>query len=237
MKRFLTVCLIVSALIALLGLGTWQVQRLAWKTDLIAQATKRPSLPALSISDVLALPDDERPYRRVSFEGRFIGEHVRAFTTISNPNGAFEGPGYWLMHPFELADGGDVVFVNRGFIPFQVPQDLRVARPPAGDLALDGLVRPNDPAEALTPDPDTEDAIVYRRDIDQMRAIAGFDSALSITIDLPASATDGLPQAGETKFTFSNRHLQYAITWYGLALVLVGGVGVMWWQRRRMPAE
>jgi surfeit locus 1 family protein len=49
---------------------------------------------------------------------------------------------------------------------------------------------------------------------------------------MPASAVGGLPQAGETKFTFSNRHFEYMLTWYGLAAVLLAVVGTAWWRRR-----
>jgi surfeit locus 1 family protein len=62
---------------------------------------------------------------------------------------------------------------------------------------------------------------------------AGVSDALPITIDMPASAAGGLPQAGETKFTFSNRHFEYMLTWYGLAVVLLAVVGTVLVQRRR----
>ena len=233
MKRVAAAILILGAFATLLGLGTWQLQRLEWKQGLIAEAETRPTLPPVSLDDVLALPQNEWAYRRVMLTGRFVGEPVRVFTTLSDPNGAYEGPGYWLMHPFQAAGSPDIVFVNRGFIPFVIPPGETVRRAPVGTVQFEGLVRPDDPAGWMTPDPDMDQRIIYRRDTEQLRLAAGLDAVLPMTVDRPAHALPGLPQAGETKFAFTNRHLEYALTWYGLALVLLGVVGAALWRRQR----
>ena len=250
MKRLFATALIVGAFFTRLGLGTWQVQRLAWKQDLIAQAEERPSLPAVALADLISehgleplssgLEEGGAPdsgalaYRRVSVEGRFVGEPVRVFTTLSDPVGAFEGPGYWMMQPFEIeGDTTGHLFVNRGFIPFLLPDGVTVTRPPEEPVSCEGLVRPNAPVDWMTPDPDLGDRIAYRRDIAQMAMLSGIEQVLPITVDMPAGEQGVLPQAGETKFAFSNRHLEYAITWYALTAVLVGVVGTVMWQRRR----
>ena len=106
---------------------------------------------------------------------------------------------------------------------------------PVGTIQFEGLVRPDDPAGSFTPDPDYVERLIYRRSVTQLQQATGISAALPITIDMPARATGGLPQSGETKFTFSNRHFEYAMTWYGLALVLVVVVGAAWWQRRERP--
>lgn len=246
MRRFATIALILGVFMALLGLGTWQVQRLAWKMDLIAQAEERPTLaavplqnlveeagldgPTLNPDDPARLAAEEVAYRRVSLSGQFIGEPVRVFTTLSDPNGLYEGPGYWIMQPFEAGD--HMVFVNRGFIPFDLPAQTDVRAAPAGLIQFDGLVRPDDEPDFFTPDPDFAQGILYRRSVAQLIEAAGVGAALPITVDMPASITPGLPQAGETKFTFSNRHLEYAVTWYALAAVLAAIVAVVMFQRR-----
>ena len=231
-KRVLTIALIAGAFVTLIGLGTWQMQRLAWKEDLIAQATERPDLPPVPLIQLLAAPEDQWAYRRASVQGRFIGEPVRVFTVLSDPEGPFEGPGYWLMQPFQLAGAQQTLFVNRGFIPFDLEDESVIAPPPAGEVQIQGLVRPNDPVDWMTPDPDYAGNIVYRRDIDQLSTAAGLEAVLPVTLDLPARADDRLPQAGESKFSFSNRHLEYMLTWYGLAAVLLAVVGAAWWRRR-----
>jgi surfeit locus 1 family protein len=232
LKRSLTITLILGAFCTLIALGTWQVQRLAWKENLIAQATERPTLPAIPLEQLLASDEQGLAYRRVRVSGEFFGDPVRVFTTLSDANGIYEGPGYWLMHPFQLAATGQNLFVNRGFIPFEMPPGSKVNEAPVGPVRFDGLVRPSNPADWATPDPDFETNLVYRRDVAQLRRAADLSSALPVTVDMPARVTGGLPQAGETKFTFSNRHLEYAVTWYGLAAVLVIIVGVSWWRRR-----
>ncbi|MBV6656530.1 MAG: SURF1 family protein [Devosiaceae bacterium] len=252
MKRLLTIALILGALATLLALGTWQLQRLEWKQGLIAQAQERPTLPPVPLGELLEEAElqmisstygeaqDEAieglSYRRTSLEGRFVTEPVRVFTTLSDAEGPYEGPGYWWLQGFETASS--IVFVNRGFVPFELAPGLGVRRAPAGVVQLEGLIRPNDVAGRFTPEADYEDGLIYRRDVSQLMQASGVSVALPITIDLAAGVGGELPQAGETKFTFTNRHLEYALTWYGLALCLVGVVGVAWWRRRPVdPAD
>lgn len=253
MRLLFTFALILAVFVALLGLGTWQVKRLAWKMDLIAQAETRPTLPAIFLHELVEeagldgpslQPNDparqaaeDVAYRRVSLTGQFVGEPIRVFTTLSESNGLYEGPGYWIMHAFE-ADGqvdsqaDHFLFVNRGFIPFDLLADANVRPAPAGTVMFEGLVRPDDQPDFFTPDPDFEQGLLYRRSVDQLLQAAGVSVALPITVDMPASVTARLPQAGETKFTFSNRHLEYAFTWYALAAVLAAIVAVVMFQRR-----
>ncbi len=248
LKRSLTIALIFGAFCTLIALGTWQVQRLAWKESLIAQATQRPNLPAMPLDqlvdesglqpilgsygdDDLAQALGDLAYRRASLTGEFFGQPVRVFTTLSDANGPLEGPGYWIMQGFQT--NSHVVFINRGFIPFDLPLDVSVRDAPVGTISFEGLVRPDDLPDYFTPDPDYDDGLLYRRSVPQLMQATGVSVALPITIDMPTSmVADALPQAGETKFTFSNRHLEYAVTWYGLAAVLVIIVGVAWWRRR-----
>ncbi|MEM6712262.1 MAG: SURF1 family protein [Pseudomonadota bacterium] len=237
MKRIATVLLILGAFVILLGLGTWQVQRLQWKEALIEEAENRPLLPPIPLSALLAEGTTEFSYRPVRLTGRFVGEPVRVFTTLSDARGTYEGPGYWFMRAFELSDSGTRVFVNRGFAPFQLPTGQLVERAPTGEITFEGLARPNDPSNFMSPDPDLDDRIVFRRDIAQLELVSGIGNTAPLTVDMPASPTGILPQAGETKFEFSNRHLSYAVTWYGLAVVLVVVVGIAWYRRRSQALE
>ncbi|MEM1286955.1 MAG: SURF1 family cytochrome oxidase biogenesis protein [Pseudomonadota bacterium] len=246
-KKIATVALIFAALAALLALGTWQVQRLAWKEDLIAQSEVRPLLAPVPLDELVAetglshrlsidyddqdIALDAAVYRRVTMDGEFFGDTIRVFTTLSDTRGVFEGPGYWLLQGFQTDQ--HVVFVNRGFRPFELPQGVLVARAPEGTVALEGIVRPDETPSFLDLDPDYNEQLLYRRNVSQLMQATGVSVALPITIDLPAGDPGQLPQAGETKFEFSNRHLGYAITWYGLAATLVGVVGISWWRRRQ----
>jgi len=156
------------------------------------------------------------------------------FTSLPDPKGRFSGPGFWIVTPFAITDGGTVL-VNRGFSP--QGRELPAARgePLSGTaVSVVGLMRANEERGVFTPSDRPEDNIFYARNIADLAVAKVLPKPVApFTIDLIASETPagGLPQAGETRMTFTNNHLQYAVTWYGLAVVLltvftayVGGV-------------
>lgn len=223
--------LVLAALAVLVSLGNWQVRRLAWKEDLIARTAERPQADALDLRQTglggigdITLFLDENEYRRVRFSGAYMETgDVRVFTSLSDPkSGPFGGPGFWIFTPFMVEPGEQPVYVNRGF----VPQDRRdaYAAPPEGRSEIEGLVREPEKGSVFTPAPDHENRIFYARDPSKIADDTGLaGGAAPFFIDLGASSTppSGLPQAGETLMTFTNNHLQYAITWYGLAGALL----------------
>lgn len=228
--------LVVAALIGLVSLGQWQLHRLAWKKQLIEAVAERPKLPPISVTsanDWRSVDPDRDSYRRVRLEGRLEGAHtVRAFTALSEPRGRFGGPGVWILTPLRLADHS-VVYVNRGFVP-QARSEERFDAPRA-PVALEGLVRALEPGNRFTPDAVNEARLAYRRDPELFALMTGLVGPVApFFVDLPAEATppSGLPQAGEARMRFANNHLQYAITWYGLALALLSVSAVLIWKRR-----
>jgi len=243
--RVLLAGLVAAALAVLLALGTWQLHRLEWKEALIAAARERPQAAPVAAPGPPAWTDfdiEAWRYRRVRITGRFGEREVYAFTVLSEPRGGPErGQGYFVVAPFTTTEGWSVL-VNRGF----VPQDRRAARtrpgsaPPSGVVTVEGLVRRDDPPNFVTPAPDAADGVWYTRDIASMAAHLGLPTAkvAPYSIDLVAGETPpgGLPQAGESLVAFRNSHLQYAITWYGLAAALVGVVAAALWRRWRAPA-
>lgn len=215
----------VAALAVLISLGNWQMQRLAWKEDLIQDVSERPKQPPLTQADeVLEAAHDESffaqyEYRQVLLEGQFDpSQEVLAFTSLSHARGSFGGPGFWVLTPLITQPDSAVVYVNRGFVPDAARRSY--APPPSGDVAVLGLLRAPEKGSWLTPEPDLAGRIFYARDprriagaTGESREVAGF------FIDLGAAGTppSGLPQAGETRTVFANSHLEYALTWYGLA--------------------
>ena len=229
------------AIAVLVSLGNWQLRRLAWKEDLVAAATERPSeavrdLPSVSAWSSLnaAGGDGYRPYR---LAGHFLHDkEARVFTSLPDPRGRYGGPGYWIVTPFALTSGGTVL-VNRGFAPIEksLPSQRgeTLSSEPGG---VSGLMRPDEERSVFTPTDQPDDNIFFARNVaviaaakDLARPVAPF------TIDLVASETPpgGLPQAGETRMTFTNNHLQYAITWYGLAAALVAVFAAFAWRTFR----
>lgn len=239
-KLFIPFIAAALALLVLLKLGFWQLDRLAWKESLIVQVeegvSKAPvGAPGPSNWQGLAEADD---YRHVSVTGAFLQGAVFYYNALSDPAGPFGGPGVMTYAPFETVDGW-VVLVNRGFLP----QDLESARRepalvlPQGRMELTGLLRLSEKPNWTTPETDPSDNIWFARDTQAMGEVLGIapDVLAPYSIDLDAGFTPqgGLPQAGETIVRFKNDHLGYALTWFGLAATLVGvfltyAAGVIW---------
>jgi surfeit locus 1 family protein len=240
--------LIAPAILALLGmavlvsLGNWQLRRLAWKEALIESATERPRGPVLDLPPPAAWADldiADAQYRPFRLTGRFLHEkEVRVFTSLSDEKGEYDGPGYWIVTPFAL-EGGGAVLVNRGFVPQnRYTPDARGESLSSDPATVTGLLRPNEEGNIFTPDDRPEESLFFARQIDPIATAVGLEAPVApFTIDLLASETPpgGLPQAGETRMIFSNSHLQYAITWYGLAAALAAVFASFAYGRWRGP--
>jgi surfeit locus 1 family protein len=242
---FLTI-LTFGALCVLVALGTWQVNRLSWKQTLIEEANERPTLAPLTDADfpnVETMDVDAFHYRRAILSGTYLPEHqVQVFTSLSDAKGHYEGPGYWIVTPFrwQQARGETyIVLVNRGFVPESLwKQGNLDLTPPEGQQTIEGLIRIDDEVSYFTPQPSPEQDLYFRRNINQIfegEAIEG--NPAPFTLDLAAQPNSALPQAGETRQDFSNRHMQYAVTWYGLALVLICIYLTMLWNRKKQKSE
>lgn len=225
-----------SAVLA--GLGTWQMHRLTSKTQLIATVEARVNadpVPLPGQSEWPQLDLGRMEYRPVTAAGVFDHAHeFHVFTQLSQPRGRHGGPGYWIITPL-LLDGGGTVMVNRGFVPreFKDPT-TRPAGQASGPVTVTGLIRAPERQQAFVPDNDRENNVWFFRDVAAMAAASGHSDVAPFLVDERASAVPGgLPQAGETQIVFRNDHLQYALTWYGLALCLAGVYIALWIGSRR----
>lgn len=228
----------VVALVLLLVLGTWQVQRLYWKEELLATIDARINSaprPLAEIETLLAQTGDV-DYWPASAQGTFVHDGERHF--FATYQGA---SGYYVNTPLQLADGR-YLFVNRGFVPFDRKDPSQRAEGQIdGEVTVNGLSRNrlDEKPSAILPDNQPEENIFFWKDIDGMAASAGLpDDAQVLPFFLDADATPnpgGLPVGGVTMIDMPNNHLQYAITWYGLALALVGVMGA-WLVRARRKA-
>lgn len=230
--------LAAAGLAVLTGLGFWQIDRLAWKEELIARIEARTKVPAVPIPAEADWPNisaarDE--YRHVSASGRF--QHARealVYTVLSEPKGRFSGQGYWVLTPLELANGAFVI-VNRGFVPLERkdPSTRREGQI-EGPVTVTGLLRMPEVGNWFTPANKPARGAWYRRDPAEIAKHFGLARAAPFMIDADAALNPGaLPQGGETRLVFSNNHLGYALTWFGLALALLGVFTVFARQRLR----
>lgn len=226
------------ALAVLVTLGTWQVNRLAWKEGLIAAATSRSTAAPVSApgpAEWAALRQDDWIYRRVSATGRYGTDEVHVFMALGDPNGPLGGPGYLIFAPF-VTDAGWTLLVDRGFVPLDRKDPATRPGPPEGVVTIEGLMRHGEEPAFFTPEPNVEKNEWIVRELPVMAdALDATGDVAPYYVSLVASQTPpgGLPQAGETPLTFTNSHLQYAVTWYGLAIVLLGVYGAFAWRRLR----
>ncbi|MEM1380554.1 MAG: SURF1 family protein [Pseudomonadota bacterium] len=223
--------LTLLALGVLLSLGTWQVKRLAWKTDLIAKVEARIDLPPTPLTEVLETPDLEaQEYLPVIVSGGFPNAR------IAHVFGTHEGAaGYFAFAAMRLDDGSDrLVLVNRGFVP-QDALDTFYPLPDAGQLQ--GLIRLYTPEKGLAaqfaPPNRPDDGIFFGRDpIALARYLTPGEEDNYVAVAVDSTLPTTLPQGGTTLIDFRNAHLGYAITWYGLAAGLIGVVGALSLKRR-----
>lgn len=240
--RWTFVVLMLALAATCVWLGNWQMQRLAETEALIAAVDERLDAEPVAVpaaAEWPALDLEALNFRPVSLTGAFrYNQTVTVFTSLADANGPASGPGYWVVTPFALADGG-TVFVNRGFVP-QDFQEAAVtdAEGDEAQVTISGLLRPSETAGFMTPGPDTSNRIEWVRDSRRLAALV--DPALApfapFYVDLPAGAPGELPQGGETVVEFPNNHLGYAYTWYGFAVVAVVMLG-FWFARQRTAGK
>ena len=215
----------LAAMAVLVGLGVWQLQRLAWKEGLVAQIAARARaapqpLPAQAQWAGLADYD----YRHVIARGTFEhGGETLVFRATGDGKAGAGGPGYLVLTPLRLADGSHVI-VNRGFVPLARKDPAgRAAGQIAGEVEIAGLMRPPEPRNAFTPADRPQAGEWYTRDPAAIAAHLGIAAApFSIDQDAAPAPPGGLPQGGATVLAIPNDHLSYALTWFGLALALAG---------------
>jgi surfeit locus 1 family protein len=228
---------IAAALVfaVLAALGTWQLERRSWKLGLIERVSTRVhalpvGAPGRGEWPLVTAADHE--YRHVRVTGVFLNgfeTQVAASTEL--------GPGFWVMTPLRMRDGA-LVLVNRGFVPTDRRDPAtRRAGEIAGETTVTGLLRITEPGGTLLRSNDPSADRWYSRDVAAIAAAHGLTDVAPFFIDADATPS-GLdsPVGGLTVITFHNNHLVYAITWYGLALMLAGGTAYVIrqeWQARR----
>lgn len=216
--------LVLCALAALLfgALGVWQVERRAWKLDLIERVNARihaPPQPVPPRSSWGSLDPEEIEYRRVRATGVFLHDRetlVDALTEL--------GPGSWVLTPLKTDQG--TILVNRGFVPPEKrARETRGAGQPSGEVTVTGLLRLREPdGRVLRPNQPAADRW-FSRDVEAIARARGLGQVAPFFIDADATPNPrGAPVGGLTVVQFRNTHLVYALTWFGLAGLAVAGL-------------
>ena len=239
MSRGKVVALAIAALVGfavLMGLGTWQIHRLAWKRALIERVEARiheapAAPPATQHWSRVSAQDYE--YRRVILRGHYRNDRetlVQAVTAL--------GAGFWVLTPFRTHDGYDVL-VNRGFVPpaHRWPA-TRAKGQIEGETTVIGLLRMSEPLGGFLHSNVSAHDRWYSRDVPAIASARGLVHCAPYFVD--AEATEPVialaPQGGMTAVSFPNNHLQYALTWFALASMLPAGAWLIYRHERALIA-
>ncbi|MBN9674041.1 SURF1 family protein [Roseibium aggregatum] len=224
----------VVLLVCLVLLGNWQLRRLDWKTELIHAVETRAfgePVPAPAKSQWPDVSAASHAYMRVSAEGRLLGGKslfVKALTEL--------GSGFWMMQPLER-NNGEILWINRGFVPaaYRTSADRDDGTDRKG-VIVTGLLRISEPGGTLLEKNAPEENRWYSRDTRAFSRQAGLGDTAPFFVDADHTRAPGaFPRGGLTVIDFRNNHLQYALTWYAMALLLAGGIGYVIWLSRRPP--
>ncbi|UXN70989.1 SURF1 family protein [Devosia neptuniae] len=224
--------LTIIGTIALLGalgfaaLGVWQLERLAWKTALIAAVDERVHADPIDAGDPAfwsSFNPDADEYRHASVTGHFDNTRetlVQAVTAY--------GGGFWVLTPLVTQNG--TVLVNRGFVPPD-RRDPATRDAPQGDVTITGLLRVSEPGGAFLRNNDPASDRWFSRDVTAIATAKNLSPIAPFFLDAERDS-DAYPIGGLTVLTFSNNHLIYALTWFALSAMLIAAFGYVLWDRR-----
>ncbi|MDJ0389410.1 SURF1 family protein [Roseomonas sp. E05] len=229
MKRWRRLVLPLLATLPLLailiGLGTWQMQRLHWKTALLAHLAAAQAGPAQPLSA------DPEPWTKAFATGRLLNDR-EALLGLEVRNNVL---GAHLLVPM-LREAGPPLLINRGWVPLE--RSTRLSRP-EGEVRVEGYVRPGESAGMFSATDDPAGRRFYTLDPAVIGPALGLPEVapfVLVALAPPGLPPDALPQPARNFPQPPNNHLGYVVTWYGLALALVG-VFATWAHRRLKEPE
>jgi surfeit locus 1 family protein len=218
LKKHIPILFTIPAFIVLLALGSWQLVRLEWKTNLTKAMNERVAMEAI---DLPAKVDnfDDMQYRKVRVKGEFLNDkEIHLFVGEREFKG---GMGYDLLTPLRREDGS-VVLVDRGWIPYEKKE--REKRPETltnGVVEVEGMLHKGEVRRGFTPDNEVDKNLWFWVDMPAIEKYTGLQLQNLYIRQLKKDDSKVLPIAGDAVIKLRNDHLQYAITWYSLAIILV----------------
>lgn len=210
---------VIPALMVLIALGNWQLDRRVWKEDVLETRAERITEPIAGYAAITAVAGSEVDtveYRPIRLQGTY-----RADADIKLLSRTREGRvGFHIITALAIEAGDTTVWVDRGWVP--VEGGVEVAPPPEGIVSVDGYVRKFETPGQFTPDNEPDAGVWYYLDGDQLVAKAGTGPAAPFYVQKAPEAQPGIyPVGGVPNIALRNPHLQYAVTWYALAVVMM----------------
>lgn len=220
MRLIFPILLGVLGCAVLIALGTWQVQRMAWKEAILAEIDARITAAPVPLPDA---PDPQADgWRPVTVTGALTGPEARVLTTQPD----LGGPGYRVIGVLE--SGARRVLVDLGY----VPQEARDTPRAAPVVEITGNLHWPDEVDGWTPPPDTAADVWYARDVPAIAQALGAEPFLIVARDLSPNDLGVTPLPVDTG-TIPNDHREYAITWFLLAAVWAAMSGYLVWRTAR----
>lgn len=221
------------ALAILLGLGTWQIERRAWKQDLIARIVQQTKAEPIAPPQAAAWDPARDEFRHVRVSGHFLNDKetlVHGLAPGETPGRALQG--YYVLTPLVREDGG-VVLINRGFVPTELKaQSDRRDGLIEGATTVTGILRASEPRGLFVPEADPARGEWFNRDVAGIAAARGIAEVAPYLIEADAVAGQTTwPRGGQLRVDLPNNHLQYAFTWFGIAACLIAVFSVFAWRR------
>ena len=212
---FAAAALIVAACLA--ALGIWQVERRAWKHELIAAVDARihtPPVAAPGPGEWPSINAKDDAYRRVNASGHFRHDRETLVQAVTE-----RGAGYWVLTPLETPDF--TLLVNRGFVPKErSAAAARAAGNPSEEVKVTGLLRVTEPGGAFLRANDPAANRWYSRDVAAIAKARGLARTAPYFVDADAAPNrGGYPVGGLTVVRFPDNHLVYALTWFALCVL------------------
>lgn len=196
----------------LLALGTWQVRRLQWKRGILAQIAAAERAPAVP------LPAHPGPFQKVAVRGRLMGDRLALYGAQVRDGTAGPVLGGQLIVPL-LRDGAPPVMVDLGWVPAERHAPLVL---PTAPTTIDGYIHPPERPSWFSATDNPAARLFYTLDPAAIGAALGLHPVAPFTlVALGPTPPQGWPDPAHTLPRPPNNHLQYALTWYGLAIVLV----------------
>jgi surfeit locus 1 family protein len=208
----------IFALLVLLILGTWQIQRLLYKENLIKTLNEQATLPAIelpeNLTDIL-----DKEYRLVRLRGEYL--HDKEMYLFTGSLSARGPSGYNILTPFKTSQGR-YILVDRGWVGAERKSpDTRPETLTSGSVDLVAMIHKGERPGRFTPDNDVVKNLWFWIDIDAIKSYAGVPMENIYVRLLKTKGEVTFPIAGDATIKVRNDHLQYAITWYTLAVILI----------------